>query len=202
MKTKLITTLSILTALMFTACSQKELSQEEKDEILQEKKEQSKKEIESLPSWVLNPDIENSISAVGISNFSKHGLHPMLTMAEMDARAKLAGKINLMVSQLQQKSMRTMQIENIDELEEIFTQVTKEVIKEVSISDAKRVNMYQGNDGALYVLMTIDNKNISNRLKGAYKEHIKDANISKENLNNGMNVLDEMLDSLDKELER
>lgn len=62
----------------------------------------------------------------------------MLTMAETDARAKLAGKINLMVSQLQQKSMRTMQIENIDELEEIFTQVTKEVIKEVSISDAKK----------------------------------------------------------------
>lgn len=43
MKTKLITTLSILTALMFTACSQKELSQEEKDEILQEKKNNQKK---------------------------------------------------------------------------------------------------------------------------------------------------------------
>lgn len=43
MKTKLITTLSILTALMFTACSQKELSQKKKMRYFKKKKEQSKK---------------------------------------------------------------------------------------------------------------------------------------------------------------
>lgn len=202
MKTKLITTLTFLSLVIFTGCSNKELSIEEKQELLQEQKEQMKKEIESLPSWVLNPEVDNAISVVGISTFSKHGLHSMLTLAEMDGRAKLAGKMQTIVSQLQEKSMRAMKIEQIDELEDIFNQVTKEVIKEVSISSVKRENVYQGNDGTLYVLMSLDKSNMSNQLKDAYSEHINDAKSSKKNLDQGMLVLDEMLDKLNNELKK
>lgn len=200
MKTKLITTITFLSLVIFTGCSNKELSMEEKQELLQEQKEKMKKEIESLPSWVLKPEVDNAIAAVGMSTFSKHGLHSMLTLAEMDGRAKLAGKMQTIVSQLQEKSMRAMKIEQIDELEDIFNQVTKEVIKEVSISSVKRENVYQGNDGTLYVLMTLDKSNMSNQLKDAYTEHGNDARISKKNLDQGMLVLDEMLDKLDDEL--
>lgn len=199
MKTKLITMATISSLFLFTGCSNKELSLEEKEEVLQSQKEEFKKEIETLPSWVLKPEVKNSISVIGMSNFSKHGLHSMLAMAEMDARAKLAGKINTLVSRLQEKSMRSLQIEKIDELEEVFTQVTKELIKEVQINNAKRVNLYQGNDGTLYVLMSMDNT-VLNELKDNYSKHIKDANISKKNLDTGMMVLDKMIDSLEEEL--
>jgi hypothetical protein len=202
MKTKLITTLTFLSLLIFTGCSNKEMSMEEKQELLQEQKEKMKKEIEELPSWILKPESDKCIAAVGMSTFSKHGLHSMLTLAEMDGRAKLAGKMQIIVSQLQEKSMRAMKIEQIDELEDIFNQVTKEVIKEVSISSVKRENVYQGNDGTLYVLMTLDKSNISNQLKDVYTEHINDAKISKKNLDQGMLVLDEMLDKLNNELKQ
>lgn len=202
MKTKLITTLTFLSLLIFAGCSNKEMSMEEKQELLQEQKEKMKKEIEELPSWILKPESDKGIAAVGMSTFSKHGLHSMLTLAEMDGRAKLAGKMQIIVSQLQEKSMRAMKIEQIDELEDIFNQITKEVIKEVSISSVKRENVYQGNDGTLYVLMTLDKSNMSNQLKDVYTEHVNDAKISKKNLDQGMLVLDEMLDKLNNELKQ
>jgi len=200
MKKQLFITLGLTSLILFTGCSQKELSIEEKAEIAQEKKEEMMSAIEKLPSWVISPSVDNSISSVGMTNYSKHGLHAMLTLAEMDGRAKLAGQIQTTVSQLQEKSMRLMKIESIDEMEDIFTQVTKEVIKDIPLSGVQRVNIHQADDGSLYVLMAINNKNISDileRSKGVYKQHMENAKVAKENLDQGMVVLDSMIDKLE-----
>ena len=200
MKKQLLVALGLSSLILFTGCSQKELSTQEKAEIAQEKKEEMMSAIEKLPKWVINPKVEGSISSVGMTNYSKHGLHAMLTLAEMDGRAKLAGQIQTVVSQLQEKSMRQMKIEGIDEMEDIFTQVTKEVIKDIPLSGVQRVNIHQAKDGSLYVLMTINNKNISKILdssKGIYKQHMQNAKVAKENLDQGMVVLDQMIDKLE-----
>lgn len=201
MKKKLLIISSFLSIALLTGCSHKEPTLEEKAELEQEKKEAMIESIKDLPQWVISPKVEGSIAAVGMTNYSKHGLNAMLTMAEMDARAKLAGQIQTTVSQLQENSMRKMQIENIDEFETIFSQVTKEIIKEIPLSGAQRINIHQAKDGTLYVLMSINNKNILKILeenKGVYKAHMQNAKVAKENLDQGMIVLDGMIDKLEE----
>lgn len=204
MKKQLFLTLGIFSMLLLTGCAQKELSIEEKAEIEQEKKDDMRASLNELPKWVLNPEVKGSIAATGIASYNKQGLPVMLTMAEMDGRAKLAGQIETTISQLQEKSLRAVSVEGIDDVENIFTQVTKQVIKQMPVTGAKRVDFYQSKDGTLYVLMAIDNKNVSKKLdekKSTYKKHMKDANIAKENLDQGMIVLDQMIDKLDAAVE-
>ncbi len=192
---KLFWAIVVTSVLLFTGCSQKEMTPSEK-------KEEMISTIKNLPDWVLKPNIEGSISAVGMTEYSKHGLHVMLTLAEMDARAKLAGKMQTIVSQVQKKSIRHVSIEKIDEFEQLFKQVTKEVISEIPLSGAKRINIFQAGDGALYVHSIISNKEVSRYLVGMkdkYKTHMKEANLSRENIDKGMIVLDKMLDELNTE---
>lgn len=193
---KIFLAIGLTSVLLFTGCSQKEMSSSEK-------KEEMINTVKNLPEWVLNPKIEGSISAVGMTEYSKHGLHAMLALAEMDARAKLAGKIQMVISQVQKKSIRHVSIEQIDEFEQLFKQVTKEVINEIPISGAQRINIFQSEDGALYVHTIISNKDVSKYLVGmkdTYKSHMQEANLSRENIDKGMVVLDKMLDELDAEI--
>lgn len=183
---------------LLVGCSSKE---EIVLEIEQEKKEQMQNRIKELPKWIISPKVEGKIATVGMTSYSKHGLHSMLTLAEMDARAKLAGQIQTTVSRLQEMSMRQIKIEKIDDLENIFSQVTREVIKDVPISGAKRVDIHQAKDGGLYVLMAIDNKNVKEILeqsRAIYKKHMENANVAKQNLDQGMIILDDMIDRLEE----
>jgi len=194
MKTKIIMGTVLVSIVLFTGCSNKSPSTPQ-----EAKKQEVAGQTKELPSWVQNPKVDNAICAVGIANYSKHGIPAMLPIAQMDARAKLAGKVQTIVSQLKQRAIRKTKLNNIDEFETSFKEVTKEVIKEIPISGAKRVKMYQAKDGTLYILMIIEKKEITQNLKDI--KSMYEAKQSKEYLNEGMKVIDNMIEELNKEVE-
>jgi len=196
MKKQIILALGITAAVLFTGCSKNEVATP------QDKKSQMIEVTNNLPSWVMNSKVEGGIAAVGITGYSRHGLQVMLPQAEMDARAKLAGKIQTIVSQVQKNAMRHVKINNIDEFENTFKQATKEVIKKMPISGAQRINMFQAKNGDLYVHTVIQKREVSAHLGGmkeSYKKHMKEAKISRDNIDEGMKVLDNMMKELDTE---
>ena len=161
------------------------------------------KNINNLPSWVLNPKVEGGIAAVGLAGYSKHGIEIMLPQAEMDARAKLAGQIQTIVSQVQKKAMRAVKVNDVDEFEKSFKSATKEVIKKMPLSGARRINMYQSNDGTLYVHTVIEKREVSKYIgdmKNTFKKELLKKQLSKQNIEDGMKVLDNMMNELNVEM--
>lgn len=194
---KIVLTAGVTSAILFSGCTSTT-----QPTTPNEKKEQMIKVVNDLPSWIVNPKVEGGIAAVGLVGYSKHGLQVMLPQAEMDARAKLAGQIQTIVSQLQKKALRHTKINEIDEFENSFKQASKEVIKKMPLSGAQRINMFQSQDGTLYVHTVIQKREVSQYLgdmKSTYKKHMQDAKISRQNIDEGMKVLDSMMKELDAE---
>lgn len=166
------------------------------------KKQEMVNSVNNLPSWVINPKVEGGIAAIGIAGYSKYGLQVMLPEAELDAKVKLAGQIQTVLSQLQKKALRHTKINDIDEFDNSFKQASKEVIKKMPLSGVQRINMFQSQDGTLYVHMIIQKREVSQYLgnmKNTYKKHMQEAKISRQNIDEGMKVLDSMMKELDAE---
>ncbi len=198
---KKLTTIAAFAAaamVMTTGCADKSagLSKEE------QQKQEMIKANNSLPDWVLNPQVEGGIAAVGIAGYSKHGMQVMLPQAEMDARAKLAGQIQTEVSRVQKQAMRHNKINDLDDFENVFKQATKEVVKKIPLSGARKVKQYQAPDGTLYVLMVIEKRDVAKEvadMKDTYLEHMKQAKMTRQSLDEGMKVLDDMMKELEED---
>lgn len=198
MKTKIIVT-GMVSAMLFSGCATGGIPEPKTSH---EKKQEMVNVVNNLPAWVVNPKVEGGIASVGITGYSKHGLQVMLPQAEMDARAKLAGQIQTIVSRLQKKALRHTKINEIDEFENSFKQASKEVIKKMPLSGAQRINMFQSQDGTLYVHTVIQKREVSEYLgdmKNTYKKHMQEAKLSRQNIDEGMKVLDSMMKELDAE---
>ena len=197
MKTKIIVTMGVASAILMSGCTSSGVPEPKTSH---EKKQEMVDVVNNLPAWIVNPKVEGGIASVGMTGYSKHGLQVMLPQAEMDARAKLAGQIQTVISQLQKKAMRHVKINEIDEFENSFKSATKEVIKKMPLSGAQRINMFQSKDGTLYVHTVIQKREVSQYMGGmktTYKQHMEDAKLSRENIDEGMKVLDGMMKELD-----
>ncbi len=197
-KSTLILSLTAAAVVTFTGCADKSSNMS--------KEEQQKRAMieanNNLPAWVLNPQVEGGIAAVGIAGYSKHGMQVMLPQAEMDARAKLAGQIQTEISRVQKQAMRHNKINDLDDFENVFKQATKEVVKKIPLSGARKVKQYQAPDGTLYVLMVIEKRDVANEvkdMKDTYLEHMKQARMTRKSLDEGMKVLDDMMKELEEE---
>ncbi len=199
MKNGIMLAIGLAIALMFSGCAS---SSSSSSSTPAEKKEVMVNTTNNLPSWVINPKVEGGISAVGMTGYSKHGMQVMIPQAEMDARAKLAGKIQTIVSQVQKRAMRHVKINDLDEFENSFKQATKEIIKKMPLSGAQRINLFQAKNGDLYVHTIIQKRVVSEHLgdmKTSYKKHMKEAKVSRQSIDEGMKVLDDMMKELDVE---
>jgi hypothetical protein len=198
MKTTLVLSLIAATTIVFTGCASKS------DMSLAEKQKQEQIEANNnLPDWVMDPKVEGGISAVGVAGYSKHGMQIMLPQAEMDGRAKLAGQIQTIVSRIQEQAMRHNKINELDDLENVFKQATKEVVKKVPLSGARKMKQFQGSDGTFYVMMVIEKREVSKHvqdMRSTYEDHMKEAQMTRESLDQGMKVLDDMMKELDEEV--
>lgn len=146
----------------------------------------------SLPSWILRPKAKGSISSIGIAGYNKHGLEIMMLEAQMDAKAKLAGQLQMQISQAQEKIIRTNSKKDSATMEKAFMQASKEVIKNIPLKNFERINMYQAKDGTLYIHMIIDEKEISDYLwdqRRTYMKQMIDAGFSKEEILNAIKLL-------------
>ncbi len=202
---KTLSLLSLVTAsvVLFTGCGQTSPQVAKQQHIMSEK-EKNIKAMQNLPQWVINPQSKDGITAVGMTGYSRYGMKVMRPQAEMDARAKLAGQIETIISRSQKQAMRSVQIADTDDMESIFSQSTKEVIKKIPLSGAVVVNQATLDNGDLYVQMTIKKRAVVEELdkqQEIYKKNLENSKLTRESIDDGMKVLDKMMEDLDKDIQ-
>ena len=185
--------LILLSALLFS-CSKPVVS-----DLAKNNKTQN---ISELPEWVVSPDVNDGVAAVGIASPSVGGIKFQIPQAEIDAKANIASAINSEISRITKDALREAKVGEVNDIEQVFTQATKEVVKNMPMSGTKRINMYQAKDGTLYIRMVLKNEDYSKYLQNSqkmYENRLKQANLSRDNLNKSQEAVKGLFDELDKE---
>ena len=158
--------------------------------------------ISELPEWVVDPEVKDGVAAVGIASPSVGGIKFQIPQAEIDAKANIASAINSEISRITKDALRESKVAEVNDVEQVFSQATKEVVKNMPMSGTKRINMYQAKDGTLYIRMVLKNDDYSKYLQNSqkiYESRLKQANLSRDNLNKSQEAVKGLFDELDKE---
>lgn len=183
--------ISALSLLIFSSCSKEE-----------PKKDPGK--LAGLPAWVLDPKVEDGIGGVGIAQPSRGGIRFQIPKAEMDARANIASTIQTEVNRVTKNALRESNTNGINDVEDFFSQATKNVVKNLPLSGIERINIYQAQDGTLYVHMRLAEKDFSKYIKNSQKtlsKSLEEANIARENIGKAQEAAKELFDDLETERE-
>ncbi len=158
--------------------------------------------ISELPEWVVDPEVKDGVAAVGIASPSVGGIKFQIPQAEIDAKANIASAINSEISRITKDALRESKVADVNDVEQVFSQATKEVVKNMPMSGAKRINMYQAKDGTLYIRMVLKNDDYGKYLQNSqklYESRLKQANLSRDNLNKSQEAVKGLFEELDKE---
>lgn len=191
MKNKILLALSIAILSFSVACSKKDAKPDVKNDNLAD-----------LPSWVLDPNVADGVAAVGIANPSKGGMKFQITAAELDAKANIAATIQSEMSRITKNALRSADVNGADDVENFFSQATKEVVKNLPLSGVKRVNIFKSNDGTLYIHMVLKNEDYSKFLQNSERNlaaSLKKSHLSRENINKSEQANQAIFDELEKE---
>jgi hypothetical protein len=170
--------------------------------VAQETKKTSNNDLSDLPEWVLDPKIKDGVAAVGIAGPSRAGLTVQLPKAELDAKANIAATIQSEISRVTKNALRSGKVNDADDVEEFFAQASKEVVKNLPLSGARRIHMFKAQDGTLYVHMMIDDQDYSKFLKNSqkdYEDKLKKSNLSRDNIDKSQSATKDLFDELEKE---
>lgn len=159
-------------------------------------------DLSDLPEWILDTKIKDGVAAVGIAGPSRAGITVQLPKAELDAKANIAATIQSEISRVTKNALRSGKVNDADDVEEFFAQASKEVVKNLPLSGARRIHMFKAQDGTLYVHMMIDDQDYSKFLKNSQKEFeekLKKSNLSRDNIDKSQIATKELFEELDKE---
>ena len=163
-----------------------------------------KSALDALPKWVLDPYVKGTIAAVGMAPKSAGGLQFQIPKAEADARANIAAQIETEVSRLTKNALREAKVGEQNDVENVFSQATKNLVKKVPLSGARRINMFKDpTDGTMYIHMSIDSEMVAAYIKkneDLLASAIASANITRANLDKAQEAVKGLFNDLDKEL--
>ena len=185
---------TILTsALLFSACATKT-----------EMKKEAGKQLKDLPEWVLNPnsEVKEGVAGVGIAGSSRGGITVQIPKAELDAKANIASTIQSEISRVTKNALRSAKVNDADDVEEFFAQASKEVVKNLPMSGAKRDKIFKAEDGTLYIRMVLGTEDYSKFLKNSQKEFedkIAKSNLSRNSITKSQEATKDLFDELEKE---
>lgn len=165
----------------------------------------NKNDLSDLPEWVIDPKVKDGVAAVGIANPSSGGISVQLPQAELDAKANIASTIESEVSRVTKNALRSAKVNESDDVEQFFAQATKDVVKNLPLSGARRIHMFRSKDGVLYVHMMIDNSDYSKFLKSSQKDldqKLARSNLSRDNIDKSRDATKDLFDELEKERDK
>jgi hypothetical protein len=184
---------AVLTAVaLFSACAKKEIQKE------------AGNQLKDLPEWVLNPSsgVKEGVAGVGIAGPSRGGITVQIPKAELDAKANIASTIQSEISRVTKNALRSAKVNDADDVEEFFAQASKEVVKNLPMSGAKRDKIFKAEDGTLYIRMVLGTEDYSKFLKNSQKEFedkIAKSNLSRNNITKSQEATKDLFDELEKE---
>ena len=195
MKNKILLTASaLILALSVSSCANKEA-----------KKVDAGGSLSDLPAWVLDPTMTDGVAAVGISAPSTGGIKFQIPKAELDAKANIAATIQSEISRVTKQALRESKVNDVNDVEDFFSQATKEVVKDLPLSGVKRINIFQSKDGTLYLHMILKNEDYSKFLQNsenALSNRLKKSSMGRDSINKSEVATKAAFDELEKEREK
>jgi hypothetical protein len=152
-----------------------------------------------LPEWFNSTD---ELNGIGVAPESRGGIKYQLAAAELDAKGNLATKIYSEITRITKNALRSANVNQGDDVEEFFTQATKEVVNNIPISGMTRTSTYLAKDGNLYVMMTLKPNDYAKFLKESRTstlEKLKNQNLARESINKSEEATKAIFDELEKE---
>jgi len=159
----LILPILLILPLFITSCGKKE------KKIERVQSEQWKQEFANAPQWVLNPNVEGGLAAVGSAKIGPAGIQFARTEALANARDELARMLTVKVKNMIKNFTQTTGIGDETTVDKVSAQVSKQVTSQV-LNGSKQKDMWISPSGELYVLVVLD--------PGSVKEAVKQATLS------------------------
>lgn len=159
-------------------------------------------ELSNLPDWVVDPSVKEGVAAVGIAGPSRGGIKFQIPTAELDAKANIASTIQSEISRVTKNSLRSAKVNENDDVEEFFSQATKEVVKDLPLSGVKRLHMFKAEDGTLYIHMLLTNEDYSKFLENSQKTfeaRAAKSNAARASIDKTQAATKEIFDELERE---
>jgi hypothetical protein len=158
-----------------------------------------------LPSWVISPydGLQNNVVAgVGISKTPADNdqLRFLIIQAESQARAEIATTLQTEISRLTKDAMQSANIDKMNAVENSFSVVTSEVVKNVPLSGAVRDKIFQDKKGVVYVRVVINSSVVKNYLQGSlanYTEAMQKAGLNRDQIQKTNASMKSLFDELD-----
>jgi len=169
MKFKIII-LSLLSIFLLIGCSSKE-----EIKPLNKNTFSCKQEGINAPKWTCVPEVKGFYSSVGIAEKNIAGITYMRKIALMNGRSNLAQQIQTQVKDKVEGFTRVIGNGSDETIDKVTTAVTKQVAK-INLKNSKVVNIWNAPSGAIYMLITVPQKNINFTVKSALKSSFKNDN--------------------------
>jgi len=125
-----------------------------------------------------------------------------IRQAEVDAKAEIASKIESSISRVTKEALQESDINKINDVAQFFSQATKQVVKERSLSGVVRTHLFIDRDKNLYVRMLLTNKNYLQYLENSekiYEQRLKRSRLPDKNISFAQDAVKGLFEELEKE---
>jgi len=162
---KSILSLAVIASFPFVldSCGKKE---EPKQEISKVQNSKWASELANAPEWVLNPQREGGLSAVGSAKIGPAGIQFARTEALADARNELARQINVKVKNMVKNFTQVIGAGDQQTVDKVSVHVSKQVTAQ-TLNGSKQADMWISPSGTLYVLVVLDPASVQEAVKEA-----------------------------------
>jgi len=127
------------------------------------------------PKWTCVPMVEGAYAGVGIANKSAAGMSHMRRVALMNGRSDLAQQIETSVKDRMKGFTQTTGVGDTETVDSVTESVTKQ-LSQVVLQGSKAVDAWTAPSGALYLLVTVPEKQINDKAKDLVKSSLKNDN--------------------------
>lgn len=139
----------MILSLFLVSCKNKEVKEEKRELTPIENKT-----YKEYPNWVLQPNYENGISAVGQAKVGAAGLAFAKQEAMAVARGELARIIQVQVDDMFKSYVNTVGLAGQDGIEKVSTSISKQVAS-VSMSGSVQKDLWISKDNEIFILVGI-----------------------------------------------
>ena len=156
--TFLFSALMMVSMVVFSGCGSKEPARPAK--------------FANAPEWVLNPQTEEGLAAVGSAQKSPGGMQFQRTEAMANARDELARILSVKVNNMTKNFMQSTGVGDAQTFEKVASQVSKQVASQ-TLEGSRQKDVWIAEDGELYILVTLDPATVKEYTKEAMRTSMK-----------------------------
>ncbi len=154
----------VATSFLFTGCAQQPQTAQAPVQV--------KNKFANAPKWVLDPQVEGGIAAVGIAAATPAGMSFQRTQALGNGRDELARQLEVKVTNMLKDFTQVTGVGTAATVDKVASNVSKQVASQ-TLAGSKQKAMWIAEDGELYILVALDPDAVKKETENAVKSSFK-----------------------------